>query len=304
MRSGVLAAVLGAVAAAAPDVHAQAPGFHLNQAATACANPRAIAALGNAAEPRRADPSWVAFVVRDGRCTSIEAGASVSVIGQAGAVVQVEYPRGSGQHLFVAGVSLSPDALPAAGDALPAVADTTSADGWTTANAGSGVDAACGLSGPAGSGTLALSAAAGRPGIVRLVLSKPSWRVPPRTPVQVNAAFSGMPVLSLPGVGQGASLEFALGDAFKPWLHGFTAAASGTLTFPGATEPPWQLDLAGTSAAMSAMAECIRESGTIVAPPPLGSAVPAPAASDAPRQAVTAGAGPRPLEIELPPIRR
>ena len=297
MRSGVLAAVLGAVAAAAPGVHAQQPGFHLNQAAPACANPRAVAALGNAAEPRRADPSWVAFVVRDGRCTTIEAGAFVSVIGQAGAVVQVEYPPGSGGHLFVAGASLSPDAQLAA-------ADTTSAGGWTTANAGSGADAACGLSGPAGSGTLALSAAASRPGIVRLVLSKPSWRVPPRTPVQITAAFSGMPVLSLSGVGQGTSLEFALGDTFKPWLHGFTAAASGTLSFPGATEPPWQLDLAGTSAAVSAMVECVRESGTILAPPPLGSAVPAPAASDATRQAVTAGAGPRPLEIELPPVRR
>jgi len=312
MRRIGWAAALGACAAAVPAAQAQDPRFHLGQAATACANPRAATALEDPQEPRRADPSWVAFVVNDGRCIRIEAGAPVSVLGQAGGLSQVEYPRGSGQRLFVASTALSPDAPPLAEEARPAA-------GWTSASSGSGQDAACVLSGPAGPGTLAMSASADRPGVVRVTVSKPSWRLPPQTPARLSAAFSGRSALALNGTGQGTSLEFALTDDFKAWLHGFTASASGTLSFPGAAEGPWQLNLAGTSAAASAMAECVRASGTISAPPPFASASaqpfagvsslpPAPAAlrpalPETSRPAGAAGSDPAYLGIELPPIR-
>jgi hypothetical protein len=306
------AAAFGACMAAAPVARAQDTPFHLGQAATACANPRAATALEDPQEPRRADPSWVAFVVSDGRCVRIEAGAPVSVLGQAGGLSQIEYPRGSGQRLFVAGTALLPDASPPAEEAKPAA-------GWTNASSGSGQDAACVLSGPAGPGTLAMSASADRPGVVRVIVSKPSWRVPPQTPARLSAAFSGMAALTLNGTGQGTSLEFALTDGFKAWLHGFTASASGTLSFPGAAEGPWQLNLAGTSAAASALAECVRASGIISAPPPFASASaqpptgvwsppPASAASrpalpETSRPAVAAGSDPASQGIELPPIR-
>lgn len=305
------ATALGACMAA-PAARAQDAPFHLGQAATACANPRAATALEDPQEPRRADPSWVAFVVNDGRCVRIEAGAPVSALGQAGGLSQIEYPRGSGQRLFVASTALSPDVPPPAEEAKPAA-------GWTNASSGSGRDAACVLSGPAGPGTLAMSASADRPGMVRVTVSKPSWRLPPQTPVRLSAAFSGMAALTLNGTGQGTSLEFALTDGLKAWLHGFTASASGTLSFPGAAEGPWQLNLAGTSAAASALAECVRESGTISAPPPFASASaqpfagvssppPAsaalrPALPETSRPAVAAGSDPASLGIELPPIR-
>ena len=307
------AAALGACMAAAPAAQAQDAPFHLGQAATACANPRAATALEDPQEPRRADPSWVAFVVSDGRCIRIEAGAPVSVLGQAGGLSQIEYPRGSGQRLFVAGTALSPDAPP------PPAEEAKLAAGWTNASSGSGRDAACVLSGPAGPGTLAMSASADRPGVVRVTVSKPSWRLPPQTPVRLSAAFSGRAALTLNGTGQGTSLEFALTDDFKAWLHGFTASASGTLSFPGAAEGPWQLNLAGTSAATSAMAECVKESGTISAPPPFASASaqpfagassPPPASAalrsappETSRSARAAGGDPASLGIELPPIR-
>ena len=310
------AAVLGAVVAAAPIARAQEAGFHLNQSAAACAVARAATALGNAAEPRRADPGWVAFVVKDGRCTLLGAGTAVSVAGQSSGMAQIEYPRGSGQLLFIASAAL-------ASDSVPPPAETAPSSAWSNASAGSGAEAACGLSGPAGSGTLALTATADRPGVVRLILSKPSWRMTPRTPVRLNAAFAGMPPLSLAGTGGGASLEFALTDSFKAWLHGFTAAASATFSF-GGDEAPWQVDLAGTSTAMSAMAECIRESGSILAPPPFGAAQPfaalqsgaaqtgaaavasaaAKPGAEPSRQAASADGDPSPLDIELPPIRR
>ncbi len=306
------AAAFGACMAAAPVARAQDTPFHLGQAATACANPRAATALEDPQEPRRADPSWVAFVVSDGRCVRIEAGAPVSVLGQAGGLSQIEYPRGSGQRLFVAGTALLPDASPPAEEAKPAA-------GWTNASSGFGRDAACVLSGPAGPGTLAMIASADRPGVVRVIVSKPSWRVPPQTPARLSASFSGMAALTLNGTGQGTSLEFALTDDFKAWLHGFTASASGTLSFPGAAEGPWQLNLAGTSAAASALAECVRASGIISAPPPFASASaqpptgvwsppPASAASrpalpETSHPAVAAGSDPASQGIELPPIR-
>ena len=306
MRWIAAAAVLGAVVAAAPVARAQEPGFHLNQAAAACAVARAATALGNAAEPRRADPGWVAFVVKDGRCTLLGAGTAVSVAGQSSGMAQIEYPRGSGQLLFIASAAL-------ASDSVPPPTETAPPSLWSSASAGSGAAAACGLSGPAGPGTLALTATADRPGVVRLILSKPSWQVTPRTPVRLNVAFAGMPPLSLAGTGGGASLEFALADSFKAWLHGFTAAASATLSF-GGNEAPWQLDLAGTSTAISAMAECIRESGSILAPPPFaaplpGAAFPVASAAAKPgaepsRQAASAGGDLSLLDIELPPIRR
>lgn len=293
MRWTLSAMVLGASIAACPGVRAQGPGFHLGQAATACANARATAALGGS-DPRRADPSWVAFVVNDGHCTHIEAEASVSVIEQTGALSQIEYPPGSGQRLFIASAAILPDAvLPSASPLTPvppATGEAPPLNAWSTAGAGTGQDAACSLSGPAGPGTLAMSVSADRPGAVRLILSKPSWRLQPRVPTRLLITFPGMPGLNLAGTGGGTSLEFVLGAQVKAVLHGFTAASSGSLSFPGATEAPWQLDLAGTSAAVSAMAECVSASGTILAPPPFGLAQSVPRTSPA-------------LDIELPPIR-
>ena len=288
MRWTLTAMVLGAGIAMCPGVRAQGADSHMGQAATACANARATAALGGS-DPRRADPSWVAFVVNDGHCTRIEAGASVSVIGQTGNISQVEYPRGSGQQLFVASAAVLPDAAPPT-PAPPVAGETTPLNAWSTAGAGTGQDAACSLSGPAGPGTLAMSASADRPGVVRLILSKPSWRLQPRSPARLAVAFPGMPGLNLAGAGGGNSLEFMLGAELKAWVHGFTAASSGTLSFLGSTEAPWQLELAGTSTAVSAMAECVKASGTILAPPPFASSQPA------------AGTSPA-LDIELPPIR-
>ena len=288
MRWTLTAMVLGAGIATCPSIRAQGANSHMGQAAIACANARATAALGGS-DPRRADPSWVAFVVNDGHCIRIEAGAPVSVIGQTGSISQVEYPHGSGQRLFVASAAVLPDAAPPT-PAPPAAGETTPLNAWSTAGAGTGQDAACSLFGPVGPGTLAMSASADRPGAVRLVLSKPSWRLQPRSPARLVAAFPGMPDLNLAGTGGGNSLEFVLGAELKAWVHGFTAASSGTLSFPGATEAPWQLELAGTSAAVSAMAECVKASGTILAPPPFVSSQSA------------AGAAPA-LDIELPPIR-
>lgn len=282
------AMMLGAGIAICSGVRAQGADSHMGQAAIACANARATAALGGS-DPRRADPSWVAFVVNDGHCTRIEAGASVSVIGQAGNMSQVEYPRGSGQQLFVASTAILPDTAPPTPTA-PAVGETTPLNAWSAASAGAGQDAACSLSGPAGPGTLAMNASADHPGVVRLIVSKPSWRLQPRSTARLVVAFPGMPGLNLAGAGVGNSLEFMLGTELKTWVHGFTAASSGTLSFPGATEAPWPLELAGTSAAVSAMAECIKASGTILAPPPFASSQ------------STAGASPA-LDIELPPIR-
>ncbi len=43
-------------------------GLHTSTDVLACANPRAVRALNNKADPRQNDPGWIAFVKKDGEC--------------------------------------------------------------------------------------------------------------------------------------------------------------------------------------------------------------------------------------------
>ncbi len=45
--------------------------LHTTGTAYACANPRATRAINNTADPRQADPGWVAFVKKDGNCFNV-----------------------------------------------------------------------------------------------------------------------------------------------------------------------------------------------------------------------------------------
>ncbi len=46
-------------------------GLHTSTDVLACANPRAVRALNNKADPRQNDPGWIAFVKKDGECFSV-----------------------------------------------------------------------------------------------------------------------------------------------------------------------------------------------------------------------------------------
>jgi len=230
----------------------------------ACTSPRATAALNNPTDPRSSDPRWTAFVVADGGCANLDVDVRVSLVGPFGDLSQVEYPVHSGTMRYIVTSALIPDA-----PAPPAATVTAPAPTWQAAGRGSGPGAACELSGKAGDGTLTLNAQADHAGVVRLVLAKPTWRIPGGTPVRVVATFSDRTTVALSGVGRGDHATFELKDELRQWVHGFTAATSGTIAFAGRTEPPWPLDLAGTSAAVTAMAESIRSSDIANVPPPL-----------------------------------
>lgn len=265
--------VLGQAAAA------QETFLRTSRPTPACTSPRATTALNNPTEPRRSDPGWIAFVVADGGCTNLDAGDRVSLVGPSGDLSQVEYPARSGARRYVASSALVPDASPPA-----APAGTDPVPTWQAAGRSSGPGAVCELSGRAGDGTLGLNAQADHAGVVRMILTKPTWRIPGGTPVRVVATFSDRTKVALTGVGRGDQAVFELRDELRQWVHGFTAAKSGVIAFAGGSEPPWQLDLAGTSSAVTAMAECIKTSDIANVPPPF---------TPAPQPVAIAGGYPR-----------
>lgn len=244
--------------AAAQEVYART-----NRPTPACTSPRATAALNNPVEPRRSDPRWIAFVVADGGCANLNVDVRVSLVGPFGDLSQVEYPAHSGAMRYIVASALTPDA-----PAPAATAEAVSVPTWQAAGRGSGPGAACELSGKAGDGTLTLNAQADHAGVVRMLLAKPAWRLPEGTPVRAVVTFSDRAKFALSGVGRGDHAVFELRDDLRQWVHEFTAAKTGAIAFTGGSEPPWQLDLAGTSAAVTAMAECIVASNISNVPPP------------------------------------
>jgi hypothetical protein len=148
---------------------------------------------------------------------------------------------------------------------------------WTV-TAVSGSSPACTLSGIAGQGRLSLTVLGSSPGVVRLQLDKPAWSIPPGDQVRAIFHFAGLPDVSLSGMA-GGSLTFNLAaPEFPAWMHGFSAAQSATIEFPGTREPPWTFDLRGTTSAVDAVQRCITAQNIAGAPAPFVSASLSPAA--------------------------
>ena len=128
----------------------------------------------------------------------------------------------------------------------------------------------CQIDGVTPQGHVVLRAAANAPDVVRLVLTKRTWRIPNGTDITALITFSEESVLRLAGRGENTSIVFDLTAAtLKPWLHGFTAGNTGTITFAEGNEAPWAMDLRGTTRVVNALYECV-QANSLRVPAPLG----------------------------------
>jgi hypothetical protein len=148
---------------------------------------------------------------------------------------------------------------------------------WTVA-AVAGSSPACTLSGIVGQGRLSLTVLGSAPGVVRLQLDKSAWSMPPGGEVRAIFHFAGLPDVSLSAISAGSLLFNLAAPDFPVWMHGFSAAQSVAIEFPGTREPPWTFDLRGTTPAVDAVQRCITAQGVAGAPAPFVSAAAAPAA--------------------------
>ena len=263
------------------------------QSVMACVKPRAAVALSDPAEPRAADPRWISYVVSDGQCTRLGPGQPLRILGFAGGLTQVVLANQTAAQvaLYVPSSligrqhSADPpplDRRPVAPLPAIAVSGTSAAppDPWQLIPHGAGSMPVCEIAGPAGPGTMQLSVDANSPGLARLTLTKSSWQIPSGTVIHSKATFSDGVTIELLGTGDRSAVTFEFrGGALRPWVHEFTAASSGAIAF-GGNEPPWQIDLRGTSVAITAMAECVK-AGALDVPPPFDRAATQPFASRA-----------------------
>lgn len=145
-----------------------------------------------------------------------------------------------------------------------------------------------GGSGSAPGGRLMMGASMARPDPVSLVIRKTGWSIPAGTAVQVQVQFADGVLIPLSGVGRDQSIAVDLtGEALVQWVHELTYAAAMEVAFGGA-EPAWRFDLAGTTAVVNAMADCLRGHqitgvGAPFAAPTEASAEPAPRWSGTPQ---------------------
>ena len=156
-----------------------------------------------------------------------------------------------------------------------------------------------------------------RPDPVSVVLHKEGWAIPDGRGVQVHVIFPEGQSYWLAGDGKGKNIQLLIGaDRFKSWLHDLTASSIMRVEFEG-SEAPWLFDLAGTTAVVTAMGECIRSHQIAGVPAPFDMAVasatqpfgagpaesqPFAAAPPTPAQPEVQGLGERPLVAPLPEL--
>jgi hypothetical protein len=105
---------------------------------------------------------------------------------------------------------------------------------------------------------------------VALTLSKPTWDIPVNTRITALMSFSDGTSLTMTGTGTEHSVSFEFKEAtLKPWIHGFTSAKTGSIAFAGGDEPVWNLELHGTTPAVTAMYHCV-QGNELQVPAPLG----------------------------------
>ncbi len=265
--------------------------------AYACVDPNAVRALSNTAEPRRYDRDWVNYVVRKGNCGTLPAGTAVNKSGSSDELSSVQVTtQGQSAQLYIQGSNLNPDPVqpppeppattavaaaepaldaspaPESGDDLAKLVDKLRVEprrqrsSWkfSRSEGGSG----CQIDGFTKPGHTVIVASADHPGVVRLVLQKTSWRIPPATPVSASVSFSDGGNVPLEGVGNGSEIAFDLTEAtLKPWLRGFTSTPAGKVAFTSGNEPAWKLDLSGTPMVVNTLRRCIVDAKLNVPPP-------------------------------------
>ena len=96
--------------------------------------------------------------------------------------------------------------------------------------------------------------------LVQFQAKKPTWNIPPNTPISVVLQIGLESPWNMQGVGNGQMVEWTLERMSMPIFDAqFRRASSMTVTFPSGNEPPWTVGLKGSTAISNAFGRCVTD---------------------------------------------
>jgi len=93
--------------------------------------------------------------------------------------------------------------------------------------------------------------------LVQFQAKKPTWNIPPNTPIAVVLQVGLESPWNMQAVGTGQMVEWTLERTSMPIFDAqFRRSSSMTVTFPSGNEPPWTVGLNGSTAISNAFGRC------------------------------------------------
>lgn len=153
--------------------------------------------------------------------------------------------------------------------------------------------ALCGIASAGDDGRrMAIEQPAGQTGLV-LSLDKPSWSIPPDTPIDLAVRFDARAPHPEHGAGNGERVQVTMPFAETvPFMRALRTAQVVEIGFPAGSEPAWHGGLAGSSRIIDAFNACRNDMARMTLPQPTQplAATPASSAPGVPTQPFTAAA--------------
>lgn len=201
-------------------------------------------------------------------------------------------------HLIVLVASL------AAVGAAPAPSDMAvyyHAGSWDAfSGQGDGGQPVCGIGSrnPAAGSTFSMRLQIGGDNVV-FIASKSGWNIPDGTQIPVVVQIGLERPWSEQAVGSGQRVQWSLDNGtMQEFDAQFRGAASMTVTFPSGNEPPWVIELNGSTAASDAMGRCVTDLSRRAVP---ATATPAPATDQGATQPFGTAPATPPATVSPPP---
>jgi hypothetical protein len=96
--------------------------------------------------------------------------------------------------------------------------------------------------------------------VVQFQAKKPTWNIPPNTPISVVLQIGLESPWNMQGLGNGQMVEWTLERTSMPIFDAqFRRSSSMTVTFPSGNEPPWTVGLNGSTAISNAFGRCVTD---------------------------------------------
>jgi hypothetical protein len=104
-----------------------------------------------------------------------------------------------------------------------------------------------------------IKAVIGTPGLT-FTASRPTWHIPPNTPIPVVMTMGGPVPWTVQGTGSGHEVTWSLspGDT-EAFEDEFRSGNSLTVSFPSGNEPPWVMSLLGSNDAGGTFLRCVND---------------------------------------------
>ena len=96
--------------------------------------------------------------------------------------------------------------------------------------------------------------------VVQFQAKKPTWNIPPNTPISIVLQIGLESPWNMQGVGNGQMVEWTLERMSMPIFDAqFRRSSSMTVTFPSGNEPPWTVALNGSTAISNVFGRCVTD---------------------------------------------